>query len=160
MVLTLAATLETTGWYQTVLTDAIVDVFGHALPVLTMDFQWVAPIANTTVDLNQFTGTEHWYRHSLVRKVLYTDGVQYVAQHGGAYWLIDEIAFAQFDQKIAVEGFQFWRLAVKTDQTAILTCTDGNDRLIRRKRLTFTDFPLDEISFYFTDNVILLPSEY
>ena len=111
-------------------------------------------------DLRQFTGTEDWYRHSLVRKVLYTDGVQYVAEHGGAYWLIDEIAFAQCDQKIAAEGFQLWKLSVNSDHTAILTCTGGNNHLVHRKRITFTDFPLDEITFYVTDNVILLPSEY
>src|ERR1700730_15173147 len=46
-------------------------------------------------DLTQFTGSEHWYRHAMVRDVLYTDGVQYVAETAGAYWLIDEIAFAQ-----------------------------------------------------------------
>jgi hypothetical protein len=49
----------------------------------------------TKADLAQFTGSEHWYRHQMVRDVLYTDGVQYVAQRGGAYWLINEIAFAQ-----------------------------------------------------------------
>jgi hypothetical protein len=35
-------------------------------------------------DLAYFTGTTQWYRHPLVRSVLYTDGVQYVAQAGGA----------------------------------------------------------------------------
>jgi uncharacterized protein DUF6876 len=25
-------------------------------------------------DLDQFTGTEHWYRHPLVRSLTYTDG--------------------------------------------------------------------------------------
>ena len=114
----------------------------------------------TKADLAQFTGTEHWYRHGIVRKVLYTDGVQYVAELCGAYWLIDEIAFAQCNPKIAAEGFQFWQLAVKADHTATLSCTDGNYRRVHQKKLTFTDFPLDEISFYFTDNVILLPSEY
>jgi hypothetical protein len=34
--------------------------------------------------LHQFTGSEHWYRHPLVRTVTYTDGVQYVAENGGA----------------------------------------------------------------------------
>jgi hypothetical protein len=29
----------------------------------------------TEKDLRQFSGTEHWYRHGLVRTVLYTDGV-------------------------------------------------------------------------------------
>ncbi len=47
-----------------------------------------------TVDLAQFTGTEQWHRNSINRTVLYTDGAQYVAQHGGAYWLLDEIALS------------------------------------------------------------------
>jgi uncharacterized protein DUF6876 len=51
-------------------------------------------------DLAQFTGAEQWYRHSINRKVLYTDGAQYVAEHGGAYWLLDEIALIQpYDKK-------------------------------------------------------------
>src|SRR5580658_5231546 len=95
----------------------------------------------TKMDLRQFTGTEQWYRHWCARKVLYTDGVQHVAEHGGAYWLIDEIAFAQRNPEIAAEGFQFWKLAVNADHTATLTCTDVDDHLIHEKKLTFTDFP-------------------
>ena len=45
--------------------------------------------------LAQFTGTERWYRHGLVRNVTYTDGVRYVADTAGAYWLIDIVALAQ-----------------------------------------------------------------
>lgn len=111
-------------------------------------------------DLAHFTGTETWFRHSLVRRILYTEGVQHVAEHGGAYWLIDEIALNQMVPAIAAEGFQVWRLAVAADNTAILTCDDGNDRVVFTKKLSFTDFPLDEIRFYLVDNTILLPSEY
>ena len=114
----------------------------------------------TKSDLFQFTGSEHWYRHSLARKVTYTDGAQYVAESGGAYWLLDEIALNQTDPKIAAEEFQVWRLKVNSDKTATLTCDDGNDNIVFTKPLQFTDFPLDEIAFYFTDNVILLPTEY
>jgi hypothetical protein len=46
-------------------------------------------------DLGQFTGTEQWYRHSVNRSVLYTDGARHVAEHGQAYWLLDEIALIQ-----------------------------------------------------------------
>jgi hypothetical protein len=45
--------------------------------------------------LRQFNGTENWYRHGLIRNVAYTDGAQYVAEHAGAYWLLDIIAIAQ-----------------------------------------------------------------
>jgi len=46
-------------------------------------------------DLAQFTGSENWYRHGINRNVLYTDGVQHVAERGGAFWLLDEIAIIQ-----------------------------------------------------------------
>ena len=49
----------------------------------------------TESDLWQFTGTEHWYRHALVRNVSFTDGAKYLADHAGAYWLLDIIAIAQ-----------------------------------------------------------------
>ena len=39
-------------------------------------------------DLAQFYGSENWYRHCLVRSVLFTDGAKYVADAGGAYWLL------------------------------------------------------------------------
>ena len=113
----------------------------------------------TKADLAQFTGSEQWYRHGLVRKVLYTDGAQYVAETAGAYWLLDEIAFAQAEPTVAVEEFQLWKLKVNAGQTAILTCDDGNGNVVYIKRIEFTDFPLDEITLYFTNNVILLPSE-
>jgi hypothetical protein len=115
----------------------------------------------TQADLRQFTGSEHWYRHAINRKVLYTDGAKYVAECAGAYWLLDEIALIQpHDKRIASEGFQLWKLRVRTDHTATLTCEDGNGKAVFTKAIRFTDFPLDEITLYFTDNVILLPSEY
>ena len=114
----------------------------------------------TQSDLLKFTGSEQWYRHSLVRNVLYTDGAKYVADAAGAYWLLDEITFGQRLRAIAAEEFQVWRLAVNPDQTATLTCDDGNGRIVFDKLLDYTDFPLAEIRLYFTNNIILLPSEY
>jgi len=118
------------------------------------------PSQLTQADLRQFTGTETWYRHSFKNTILYTDGAKYVADTAGAYWLIDEIVFAQLEQSIAAATFQLWKLKVHANHTATLTCENGNCTVIHTKHLTFTDFPLEEISFYFTDNVILLPSEY
>jgi hypothetical protein len=51
-------------------------------------------------DLSQFTGTETWYRHPLVRNTLYTDGIKYLITKAFAYWLIDEIAFQQFHLRV------------------------------------------------------------
>jgi hypothetical protein len=115
----------------------------------------------TQDDLRQFTGSEHWYRHGLNRNVVYTDGAQYVAETGGAYWLLDEIALTQLSEsRVSREEFQRWKLTVKPDHTATLVCEDGNCNPVYSKHIEFTDFPLPEISFYFTDKTILLPSEY
>lgn len=114
----------------------------------------------TKNDLLQFTGSENWYRHSLVKKVLYTDGAKYIAETAGAYWLLDEIALNQIEPKVAAEEFQLWRLKVNFNQTATLTCDDGNGQIVFTKAIEYTDFPLEEIALYFIDNVILLTSEY
>jgi len=115
----------------------------------------------TKSDLDQFTGTEHWYRHALKRNVLYTDGVQHVADAGGAHWLLDQIALSQrYVCQVAREPFQVGKLAVRADQSATLTCEDGNGKQVRSREIRFTDFPLEEITLWFTNNVIYLPSEH
>ncbi len=114
--------------------------------------------ANT---LAQFTGSQNFYRHGLVREVLYTEGVEYVVDNAGAYWLLDEIALAQRHIiPVKREDFQVWDLVVNADQTAILTCGDGNGLEVYSKHIEFTDFPEPGIRFYYADWVIHLPSEY
>lgn len=115
----------------------------------------------TKDDLAGFTGTEQWYRHPVLKNTLYTDGIKYVAQKAGAYWLIDEITFQQYHPRIKNEEFLVWTLKVDLkDSTAVLICDDGNDRILFTKPIGYTDFPLEEIKIYVVDNVILLPSEY
>jgi hypothetical protein len=115
----------------------------------------------TEAELNQFTGSENWYRHPINRKLLFTDGAKYLAERAGAYWLLDEIALIQpFDKRVAAEPFQVWILTVTTDHTAMLTCEDGNGNIVSTKEVLFTDFPLPEVTLYFANNVIHLPSEY
>lgn len=115
----------------------------------------------TKEDLAQFTGTETWYRHGINRKVLFTEGAKFLADRAGAYWLLDEIAVIQpHDKRVAAEEFQVWKLAVRPDHRATLTCEDGNGNTVFSKEIEFTDFPLDEITLWFANNVIYLPSEH
>ena len=115
----------------------------------------------TDADLRHFTGSETWYRHGLNRDVLFTDGAKYVADEAGAYWLLDTIAICQRSQKrVAAEEFQVWRLTVHPNRTATLTCDDGNGDVVYREQIAFTDFPLDGIALWFSNNVIYLPSEH
>lgn len=112
-------------------------------------------------DLSQFTGSEQWYRHGINRKVLFTDGAKFVADRAGAYWLLDEIALVQpYEKCVAAEQFQVWKLVVNANRSATLSCEDGNDNVVYAKQIEFTDFPPEGITLWFTNNTILLPSEY
>lgn len=111
-------------------------------------------------DLKQFTGSEEWYRHPLNRSVTYTQGARYVADQVGAYWLLDEIALGQLAvAAVKAQPFQVWKLDVKGSR-ATLSCEDGNNANVFTKEIAFTNFPEPGVILWFTDNVILLPSEY
>lgn len=118
----------------------------------------------TLQELQQFTGTSRWYRHWLFRNYLYTDGVQYLAEKAGAYWLIDTILSHQQDKRLTSNDelayFQCWTLNVKGDNSAQLICDDGNKNIILTQELEFTDFPLPTITLWLEHKVLLLPSEH
>lgn len=112
--------------------------------------------------LAQFTGTEVWYRHPLVRRVVYTEGVKYVADAAAAHWLLDMIAVCQVgDSKVADAPFQVWKLTVDLERrVGLLVTEDGDFNVVRTEAIPFTDFPAPEVVLWFTDDTILLPSEY
>lgn len=118
--------------------------------------------ALTKADLAQFYGTENWYEHPL--GILYTDGVKFVAERGGAYWLIDAIASWQSDPRIRddrmLQAIQFWTLTVNPDRSAVLCCERDTDDIALTQEIEFTDFPLQSIRLYVEDGVLLLPSEH
>lgn len=110
--------------------------------------------------LAHYTGSDTLYRHGLARQVLYTDGVKFLADSAGAYWLLDEIALTQKKPSVVGEEFQVWKLVVNSDSTGVLTCDDGNGNVVHRIDIPFTDFPLSEIKLYVANNTIMLPGEY
>jgi hypothetical protein len=111
--------------------------------------------------LDQFTGTETWHRHSFVPQITCTDGAKYVFDTYGAHWLFDEIVFSQLNSdKLRAEEFQVWKLTVHDDSTATIDVEDGNKNEVYSIAIPATDFPQPGITLWFTDRVILLPSEY
>ena len=112
-------------------------------------------------DLKQFTGSQDFFRHSINRNVVYTEGAQFLAEKAGAYWLLDTVAITQVHEPaVQREPFQAWKLKVNEDNTALLTCDDGNGRIVYTEQIAYTDFPLPEVQLYCIDSTILLPSEY
>lgn len=111
-------------------------------------------------ELAHFNGTEQYYRH-FSQRLVYTDGVQYLARTAQAYWLIDLVASYQTYPQVQAEEFQTWKLKVDLENArAVATCDDGNDNVLITQHIPFTDFPLAEITLYLTSGVLLLPSEY
>lgn len=105
----------------------------------------------------QFTGSENLYRH--IMGTTYTDGVKYVADTMGAYWLLDLIVSHQLDKKVRKEGFQVWKLVV-TGTKAKAICEDGDGEVVVTQSIPYTDFPAPGITLWFANKTIFLPSEY
>jgi hypothetical protein len=90
--------------------------------------------------------------------LLITEGVKDLADMFECYWLIDIVA--SYYPEVKRQEFQVWELTVNEDRTALVKCTDGNDRLLKQQRIPYTDFEADRATVWVEGNVILLPSEH
>jgi len=113
-------------------------------------------------DLQMFTGTENYYLYKILSiKFYFTDGIKYLADQAGAYWLAHSIFCCQLEKEVRKEPFQVWKLIKDNEGNgATLSCDDGNGNIIYMQEIMFTDFPLKEIKLYFQNGVLFLPSEY
>jgi hypothetical protein len=110
-------------------------------------------------ELALFTGTTRYYRHWL--GIHYTDGIHYLAERAGAYWLIDAIASWQPTVRAVEEEFQLWELTVDENNRASLTArSDTGTPAIIEQKIDYTDFPLKSLTLYLENGVLLLPSEH
>lgn len=108
--------------------------------------------------LRQFTGSEYWFRHGLNRDVTYTDGVAFFAENAGAYWFLD-IVVTELYPLLLAEDFLIVVLHVEGSKAKI-TADDGNGNVLWSRSIDWTSCPEGEWKFFFTNNVLLLPSEY
>ena len=112
-------------------------------------------------DLAQFCGTENWCKHWTGR-LTFTDGVKFLAEKAGAFWLIDLVASYQ-TARLRQEEFQVWILTVDRERTpmAVATCqADTNAPVLVRQPIDYTDFPLPSIKLWLVGGVLMLPNEY
>ena len=84
-----------------------------------------ATAAQLQAFISQVNGFDAHYRHAL-SGMSYSEGVKYIADESGAYWLIDLILIASKFEKLQgkCEGLEFWRLTTKVGK-GVITCTDG-----------------------------------
>ena len=118
----------------------------------------VADFKNT---LDQFYGTETWHRFSM-SKLLLTDGVKYLCEKAGCYWLMDIIASYQKKcmKDPMLRDFQIWELNVNIqERKGVVSCLRDTNDVAFKQTIPYTDFPLDTIKLYCENRVICLPSE-
>lgn len=111
--------------------------------------------------LPHFTGTENYYEHRMFGggRLLLTDGVKYISEEAGAFWLID--AIASYQRKLrSYTGMQVWTLQRKNDCEFFLECTDGNSNRLVYQKIPFSDFCLNSITYWLCEGVLMLKSEY
>lgn len=126
-------------------------------------------------ELAHFTGSQEFYQHTMSRSVVFTEGMRYLAEKAGAFWLIDAIAShlvtsERIRHEVALQGglaTLFWKLEKLEGGTWRLTCrTDGYPygTEIARQEIEYSDFPLDEIKIWTGFDMvrwtIYLPSEH
>lgn len=112
-----------------------------------------------TNDLPYFSGSEQMWEHRSIGGRMYlTDGANYVREKGQARWLFDIIH--SYQPQLRSQQFQVWTLEKVNDTAFIVTCTDGNSLKLVSQKISFSDFPLNSITLWKVDEVVLLPSEY
>ena len=113
--------------------------------------------------LPQFTGGGDQFRHWLPG-CRYTEGVKFLADATGAYWLIDLCFSWQTRAKVRREPFQAWILELtgRKDFMARAECRADSppSPVLAAQRIPYTDFPLKSVKLYLCDGVLMLPSEY
>ncbi len=106
--------------------------------------------------LAQCIGTEQYWKNPTLH-FQYTDGVKIMWESCEAYWLLTAISSYK-----RTEHFQVWELVVnEDDKTAILTMIEDTDQpILVKQEIEYTDFPLESMTLWLIDGVLILPSEY
>ena len=109
--------------------------------------------------LRRFTRSENYHRHPAFS---YTDGVKFLADEAGAYWLLDAIASWQKRTRRDRElrELQIWELRVtRRLNSGVLTCSRHVKDPIFSQRIPLTDFPLPYVKLHLENGVLRLPWE-
>lgn len=108
--------------------------------------------------LPYFTGSEQMWEHNTpIGKLLLTDGCNFVREKCEARWLFDLIQSHQ--PKLKKESFQTWTIEKIIDIKFLVTCTDGDETTLVAQQI-HSDFPLNSLTVWLSEDTCLLLSEY
>ena len=107
--------------------------------------------------LAHFYGSDEFFRYG---NSIITQGVSYLANSADCFWLIDLICSHQCSPKVRREEFQVFNLIKnKKGSGCKIIIEDGNNNVIGSQSISYTNFPLPNITLWRENNVIMLPSE-
>ena len=110
-------------------------------------------------------GTDHYYRHPLSRRFLYSDGIKEMAE-AGCYWLVDLLATELPDQfrKRPQYDSCVVTFTVKDTEGRFRGDFEDGDKTPWRRKIDYTDMPDGTFKFFVGRNgedlVAILLSEY
>lgn len=113
-------------------------------------------------ELEQYYGTEHYYKAHPFSQMVITDGVKAFAEKCSCFWAIDEVALAN-RALMSKDSFVVIKFNVsKTGMNTMTAQQDTDQPIIWQKKIkdVCKCIPQGEYKFYLIDNVMLLPSEY
>lgn len=98
--------------------------------------------------ISQCYGSDKPYiKHSLSKRLVFTDSVRVIREIAECFWLID--AIASYQHKLIKESFQVWKFSCNTTlHHGTITCEDGNGNELVRQEIEYTNFPLDELTLW------------
>ncbi|MGB5822389.1 MAG: DUF6876 family protein [Saonia sp.] len=116
-------------------------------------------------NLVAFNGTESFHKIPLLNTVI-TDGIKFLADNANCFWLVTDtsvIAKSLMNRSPFIT-IDFKKLSKEMQDAlgydAIIEYSDGNDHIMESHKYHTTNFPLENIRLFFTNNTLMLPSEY
>jgi hypothetical protein len=105
-------------------------------------------------------GGESYYK-TMLPNLYFTEGVKTLRDLCECQWLIDAILSYQprCHKDSALKECQFWDLK-KEKNSWMLTCRRDKNDVAFSQRIGYSDFPLDEITIWVINKIVMLPSEY
>lgn len=119
-------------------------------------------MANEKINLSGFIGSQNYYKGFLNVKL--TDGAYYLIENNCSWLISDICVIVKMEKNVSKEEFVYIKVTKDTDTTASVVYTDGNDKILYKQNYQYTDIwqyvDHNIIQFYYTDNVLMLSTEY